>query len=91
MAKDTGVIVEVKSDKKEIEKTKTRVIKPLPKTTNPSNPVTNILIALAGIFAILPAMIYGVFTFFGAGFKYGLDAAVKMYGDLMADAKTWAK
>lgn len=89
--KDIPVTIEIDGKPVATKITKRSSIKQSAKSTNTSNPVANILIALAGIFAILPAVIYGIFTFFGAGFKYGLDAAVKMYSDLMADTKTWTR
>ena len=56
-----------------------------------SNPIVDILISMAGIFMIIPAILCGLFTFFGAGFKMGMESAIRMYNELMDDTKKWAK
>jgi len=79
-----------RSDAK-IKATVSRKLNKKSKSESTYNPIATILISLAGIFIIIPSVLFGVFTFFGAGFKYGLDATVKMYNELMEDSKKWAK
>lgn len=79
-----------KSDAKIKEKVSRKLNKKY-KCESSYNPIATILISLAGIFIIIPSVLFGVFTFFGAGFKCGLDATVKMYNELTEDAKGWAK
>lgn len=79
-----------KSDAKIKEKV-SRKLNKRSKHESSYNPIATILISMAGIFIIVPSVLFGVLTFFGAGFKYGLDATVKMYNELMEDSKKWAK
>jgi hypothetical protein len=94
MAKLEPVTIEFNVDAKKftnkIRKVKRSIAPPI--TPTPSfSPLTDMLVSLAGIFMIFPAIMYGAFTFFGAGFKSGLDATIRMYNELMDDAKKWAR
>jgi len=89
-ATEKAIQIAPKSDAKIKEKV-SRKLNKKSKYEPSYNPIATILISLAGIFIIVPSVLFGVFTFFGAGFKCGLDATVKMYNELMEDAKKWAK
>jgi len=56
-----------------------------------NNPIAQTLIALAGIFYILPTIAYGTLIFFSAGFKAGMESAIAMYNEGMKDARKWAR
>jgi len=79
-----------KSDVKIKEKI-SRKLNKKSKITSSYSPIATVLVSIAGIIMIVPAVLNGCFTFFSAGFKYGLDATVEMYNELMADAKKWAR
>lgn len=88
-ATEKAIQIAPKSDAKIKEKVSRKLNK---KSKSSSyNPIATILISFAGIFVIIPSVIFGVLTFFGAGFKCGLESANKMYNELMEDAKKWAK
>ena len=55
------------------------------------NPISDTLAAIAGVFMIIPCLLYGMFVFVGTGFKAGLEAALKMYEEGIKGAKGWAR
>jgi hypothetical protein len=94
MAKVSPIAIDMKIDTKAVDKAISKIRKVNKRPPPPiqqSNPIFDILLSIAGIFIIFPAIAYGTFTFFGAGFKAGLDAMVRMYGELVDDAKTWVR
>jgi p-aminobenzoyl-glutamate transporter AbgT len=77
---------------KEIAKiTPAKLSKQSRKHSHRVHPIAQTLIAFAGIVFIVPAIIYGIMTFFGVGFKAGMNATISMYNEEMKDAQTWAK
>lgn len=90
-ATEKAIQIAPKSD----AKIKEKISRKLNRKPNPEsytyNPIATILVSIMGIFAIIPAVILGVFVFFGAGFRSGSESTVRMYGELMEDAKKWAK
>ena len=95
MAKVEPIMVDAKVNNKAISQAIKQVRKlnkrTIPSTATSTNPASDILISIAGIFIIFPVVIYGVLTFFGAGFKHSMEGAIRMYNELMDDAKTWAR
>lgn len=89
-ATEKAIKIAPKSDP-EIKAKISRKLNKKSKATSTSNTIGTLLISIMGVFAVVPAVLFGVFTFFGSGFKCGIEATGKMYNELMEDAKGWAK
>ena len=79
-----GKILNVVPNKKVAKKKKVDTTAPSP------NLIADMLIAMANIMIIIPAVIYGVFIFISAGFKNGTESALKMYNEGTESSKKWA-
>jgi len=71
-----------------------RLLKPrkqAKKSDSKDNHIADAIISIAGVAMIIPCIFYGVIVFIGTGFKSALESALKMYNDVMRDAKKWSK
>lgn len=85
---EKAIAIAPKTDKE----IKTKISRKLNKKSKVTgNPIADTLAAIAGVFMIVPCLIYGILVFIGAGFRCGTEAALKMYEEGIKGAKGWAR